>query len=30
MCEALETTREEIAVTAFERLFADTLPSHSF
>ena len=23
MCEALETTREEIAVTAFERLFAD-------
>ena len=23
MCEALETTREDIAVTAFERLFAD-------
>jgi transposase InsO family protein len=23
MCEALETTREEIALTAFERLFAD-------
>jgi len=23
MCEALETTREEIAVTAFERLFAE-------
>ena len=23
MCEALETTREDVAVTAFERLFAD-------
>ena len=23
MCEALDTTREDVAVTAFERLFAD-------
>jgi putative transposase len=23
MCEALETTREDVAVTAFERLFAE-------
>ena len=32
MCEALETTREEIAVTAFERLFCRSriASSHSF